>query len=378
MTGVARLLENCALPPDEIARRSGLDFVRVHEILSGATLTMGELKALSSGLKIPLHAFSRGILASSRSDKLRALYRTGKQHEDFSPPIERIAEYVTSALRILPKANHSKAWYCDFRVQEMTYTEAHRLAARFRTAFFPDRPDDPILDLPAVLSEHGLAHLSLLSKSRIEGASVTIAGYAFIFLSPRFPGRMLFTLAHELGHVVAEHGEEGTAVFERSSQIGGLRRKRKNELFVDAFASALLMPDRGVGRFLHTIRETLDIASSSVGDIELLLLARYFGVSFDVAARRCEDLRLLPEGAAWAMSRQLRKEFGSAEKRAESAGLPARQEVQFPKISPQLLDGVVRSVNQGEVSAGWAADRFGFSIGELQDWHANLNSAIRD
>ena len=378
MTGVARLLENCAIAPDEIARRSDLDLVRIHEILSGARLTMGELRALSSGLKIPLHAFSRGILASTRSDKLRALYRTGRQHDDFSPPVERIAEYVTSALRILPKAAHSEAWFCDFHAQEMTYAEAHRLAGQFRTAFFPDRPDDPVLDLPNILSQQGLAHLSLLSKSRIEGASVTIAGYAFIFLSPRFPGRMLFTLAHELGHVVAEHGEEGTAVFERSSQIGGLRRKRKNELFVDAFASLLLMPDRGVGRFLHTIRETLEISSSSIGDIELLLLARYYGVSFDVAARRCEDLRLLPEGAAWAMSRQLKKEFGSAEKRAERAGLPARQEIEFPRISTQLLNGVVRSINEGEVSAGWAADRFGFSIGELHEWHANLSSEIRD
>ena len=109
MTGVARLLENCALTPDDIARRTDLDLARVHQILSGARLTMDELRALSSGLQIPLHAFSRGILATSRSDKLRALYRTGKQHDDFSPPVERIAEYVTSALRILPKAKHSKA-----------------------------------------------------------------------------------------------------------------------------------------------------------------------------------------------------------------------------------------------------------------------------
>ncbi|MDE0693488.1 MAG: ImmA/IrrE family metallo-endopeptidase [Gammaproteobacteria bacterium] len=378
MTAVARLLDNCALAPDEVAQRSGLDPARVHEILSGARLTMQELRALSSGLKIPLYSFSRGVLATSRSEKIKALYRSGRQHDDFSPPVERIAEYVTSALRMLPEANHSKAWFCDFHANEMTYAEAHRLATQFRKAFYPDHPDAPVLDLPALLTRHGLAHLSLLSRSRIEGASVTMAGYAFIFLSPRFPGRMLFTLAHELGHVVAEHGEEGTAVFERSSQIGGLGRKRKNELFVDAFASALLMPDRGVGRFLHTIRRTLDISSASVGDIELLLLARYYGVSFDVAARRCEDLQLLPKGAAWAMSRQLRKEFGSAEKRAESAGLPARQEVRFPRISPQLLDAVVRSINEGEVSAGWAADRFGFSIGDLHDWHANLSSAIRD
>ena len=91
-----------------------------------------------------------------------------------------------------------------------------------------------------------------------------------------------------------------------------------------------------------------------------------------------EDLRILPEGAAWAMSRQLKKDFGSAEKRAESAGLPPRQDVEFPRISRQLLEEVVKSINKGEVSAGWAADRFGLSIGQLHDWHANLSSAIRD
>lgn len=378
MAAVAKLLKNCALPPDVIARRSHLDRGRVEEILSGAPLSMGELRALSSGLKIPLHAFSRGMLASNRSENVRALYRSGTQNNSLSFPVERIAEYVTAALRLLPRASQSDAWFCDYRANQQTSEEAHRLATQFRTAFFPDRLDAPLLDLPSRLTDKHLAHISLLSKSRIEGASVTVSGHAFIFLSPRFPGRMLFTLAHELGHIVAQHADEGTAVFERASQIGGLRKKREDERFVDAFASILLMPDRGVGRFLHTVRDALGISSPDVGDIELLLLARYYGVSFDVAARRCEDLHLLPEGAAWAMSRQLRKEFGSAEKRAESAGLPPRPNVEFPRISRQLLGRVVESINQGDVSAGWAADSFGFSIGELHDWHANLTSAIRD
>ena len=378
MASVARLLKNCALTADEIARRTELELDRVGEILGGSSVTMRELRTLSKGLGIPLEAFSRGQLFSLSSAKARALYRVADYARDFSPPVEQIAEYVTSALRVLPKSSYSKAWFREFTAREQSFAEAHRLAGQFRAMFLSDRLDEPFLKLPAVLSEHGLAHLSLLSKSRLEGASVAVAGHVFIFLSPRFPARMLFTLAHELGHVVSEHGEEGTAVFERSSQIGGIRRKPKQESFVDAFASVLLMPDRGVGRFLRTARETLGISDPAIGDIELLLLARYFGVSFAVAARRCEDLGLVPRGGALAISRRLNKEFGSPEKRAQDAGLPPRPTVEFPRISRELQLGIIEAIDHGAVSAGWAADRFGVSVGELHDWHAKSSSGLRD
>ena len=377
MPKVARLLREQPLTAEEIAARCRLPLERVKQIASGTEPTLTELRSLSKGLRIPLYAFSRGHTLSSEPYDRAALFRAAQQTGAFQPPIEYIADYVTSATRILPEKHSLPDWMRAFSVKEESYIEAHRLAYLFREMFFPDRFDEPILDLPSYLAKHDSVHLSLLKHSRYEGASVTLDGYIFIFVSPRFLGRMLFTLAHELGHVVAHHNKlDGSAVFERASQIGSPRTRATSERFVDAFASVLLIPDRGVGRFLNTARETLNIDSETVGDIEILLLARYFGVSFDVAARRCEDLSLIPQGGAWAMAQQLKKEFGSPEKRADNAGLPPRQEIEFPKISESLLSTVVDGIGRGDVSAGWATSKFGLSVGELYFEHAKLNRAI--
>jgi len=121
----------------------------------------------------------------------------------------------------------------------------------------------------------------------------------------------------------------------------------------------------GVGRAIRGFREHYGIQEPRIRDFEILLLARFYGVSFDVAAKRCEDLGLLPAGLAFALSAQIRKEFRSAEKRADALGLPPRQSVDLPAISSQLAQAISRAVNAGAASIGWVTDRLGVSIGEV-------------
>ena len=378
MPKVARLLNEQPQTAEDIAARSHLPPQRVRQFLDGAEPTMAELRALSKGLRIPLYAFSRGYTLSLGQSERAALFRSADHAGTFQPPIEYIAEYVNSATQVLPKRIDIPAWMRHFSIKEESYLEAHRIAYLFREIFYSDRFDEPILDLPTLLSTNGFTHLSMLRKSRYEGASVALDGYAFIFVSPRFQGRMLFTLAHELGHVLVHHTGRAFAIYERASQIGSPRTSSKSERFVDAFASVLLVPDRGVGRFLQTVRNTLSIKSKELGDIEILLMARYFGVSFAVAARRCEDLGLIPKGGAYAMSRELKKTYGSPERRAEDAGLPPRPNIDFPKISRLLLNAVVDGINAGDISTGWATNKFGLSVGELYFEHAKLDRGLRN
>ena len=330
-------------------REAHISLQRIEQLLGGAEPSMAELRALSKGLRVPLYAFSRGYTLSNRQYDRSTLFRATEQTGTFQPPLEYIAEYVTSATQLLPKRTDIPEWLKHFSVKEESYLEAHRLALLFREMFYPDRFDEPILDLPMLLSSNGFTNLSMLRKSRYEGASVAVDGYAFIFISPRFQARMLFTLAHELGHIVAHHTGQAFAIYERASQIGSPRSTSRSERFVDAFASNLLVPDRGIGRFLQTMRDTLGVKGKQLGDIEILLMARYFGVSFDVAARRCEDLSLIPRGGANAISRELKKSYGSPEKRAEDAGLPARPSIEFPKISGALLRAVVDGIIAGDI-----------------------------
>lgn len=378
MPRVARLLREQPLTAEDIAARSHLPHQRVRELLDGAEPSMAELRALSKGLRIPLYAFSRGHTLSFGQYDRRTLFRATEQTGTFQPPIEYIADYVISATQLLPKRTSIPEWLRHFSVKDETYLEAHRLANLFREIFYSTRIDEPILDLPVLLSTNGFTHISMLRKSRYEGASVAVDGYAFIFISPRFQGRMLFTLAHELGHIVAHHTGQAFAIYERASQIGSPTTTSRSERFVDAFASVLLVPDRGVGKFLQTTRRTLGLKSRELGDIEILLMARYFGVSFDVAARRCEDLGLVPKGGSYAMSRVLKKNYGSPEKRADDAGLPPRPNIEFPKISSSLLSVVVEGISAGNISTGWATSKFGLSVGELYFEHAKLRRGLHN
>jgi Zn-dependent peptidase ImmA (M78 family) len=207
--------------------------------------------------------------------------------------------------------------------------------------------------------------VSRLLYSRYEGVSLIAGNYCFIFVSPRFQGRMLFTLGHELGHIIAHHESGGDAIFERAGQIGTFGERSRREAFVDAFSSCLLLPDIGVGKALQAFRQHYGVKSRNITDLEILLLARFYGVSFDVAAHRCEDLGLLPSGASLAISSQLKKEFGSPEKRAEHLGLPPRQQIILPPISVHLAKSISRAIRLGHVSIGWVTDRLGLSIGEV-------------
>jgi Zn-dependent peptidase ImmA (M78 family) len=268
---------------------------------------------------------------------------------------------------LLPRRKAPPEWISRFRFEQETYQEAERLADEFRQMLLPDdRIDDPLTDLPRLIVDLGVI-LGRLETSRFEGASVVADGYPFVFVSPRFSRRMLFTLAHEIGHLITHHRNSNRSVtFDLAGQIGGLSRYRSHaEFFVNAFASVLLLPARGVGKFLQQVRKTLGITNPSIGDVEILYLSRFYGVSFEVAARRCEDLQLLPSGGAKSLADHLRDYFGGPEKRAEALRLPKREPVHIPRVSQNLLTVAAKKVEQGEVSIGWVTDRLNCSINDV-------------
>lgn len=366
MSRLSEALRGLGLGADQIASKSRLPIERVRSILRGDDAPLAELRAISTGLRVPLKILATGKRSGEDDNSLGLLFRGARQGSpDYDVTVERVATFVEAALRVLPQRENIPAWLNEFAVKEESYQEAERLALLFRSKFFSDRLDDPADNLPTVLDAPGGVILGRLRFSQYEGVSLIAENYCFIFVSPRFSGRMLFTLAHELGHIVAHHREGHAPLFERASNIGNFRRRSRSEGFVDAFASNLLLPDRGIARALQAIRDHYRIKSSVLGDIEILLVARYFGVSFDVAARRCEELELLPAGGAYSLAEKLKMEFGSPEKRADAFGLPSRPPLEFPPVSPQLAAAISRAINAGKVSIGWAADRFGLSLGEI-------------
>src|SRR5205807_1927125 len=134
--------------------------------------------------------------------------------------------------------------------------------------------------------------LFVVNTAGVDGASAYLDGMPFIFISARFLPRMLFTLAHELGHLAAHHDpSQSFAVIDEEEDDAELRAHGGiEEAYAHAFASALLMPRAGVGIALKKVREVAKSSGNELGDVEILYFARIFGVSFLAAARRCEDL----------------------------------------------------------------------------------------
>jgi Zn-dependent peptidase ImmA (M78 family) len=334
-------------------------------MLGGSSADMAELRALSTGLRVPLHLFAAKSASLERSEVLNPLFRDVRDANlTFDITVEKVAVFVEAALELLPVRNELPDWLQLFEIKSQTYVEADRISKIFR-GFSDLTEDEPVNSLPTILGRMDGVVICRLNYSKYEGVSLIAGNYCFIFVSPRFQGRMLFTVAHELGHLIAHHKNRGPAVFETASKIGSFGRYSKEEAFVDAFASCLLLPDVGIGRSINAFREHYNIQSSVVSDFEILLLASFYGVSFQVAARRCEDLSLLPRGLGQQLFENIKRQFGSPEKRAQSLDVPPRQKIEFPTVSPALASAISEALNTGDSSIGWISDRLGLTLGEI-------------
>jgi Zn-dependent peptidase ImmA (M78 family) len=258
-------------------------------------------------------------------------------------------------------------WSGHFRRGEGDYAEAEANASIFRALFFGGDELGPILSLPKIVAGAMGVLLFVIRNSKIDGASAFIEGLPFAFVSERFAPRMLFTLAHELGHLVAHHDPSSSFAFvdAEGENFGSKERKNRDEFYAHAFASCLLMPARGVAVALHKIRSMQSNVQDEIGDLEILLLAQIYGVSFYVAAKRCEDLELLPKGGAVSLADVITKKYGSPEKRAKQANLPPRPLLEFPRVPEPLLSAALNKVRSGDLSIGRASAVLGLSISDL-------------
>jgi Zn-dependent peptidase ImmA (M78 family) len=325
---------------------------------------MAELRPLADALRVPLQELI--TTPSEPQEHAEFLFRKMGGPAAESTTVVRLARTVGSTNELLKdrRAMHP-GWRGAFAPAESNLASAEENAAVFRSIFCDDDQLSPLINLPQRAADRMGAFIFVIRNTNIDGASAYLDGIPYVFVSARFKGRMLFTLAHELGHLVVHHRDQEFATIdadiEKPVQFGA----PDNEAYANAFASALLMPRVAVGIALRSIRKIGGITSDQIGDIEIGYLARIFGLSFWAAARRCEDLDLLPRGGAYALNRELIERYGSAEKRGDELGLPSRANIVFPPIPKVLLEAAVSSVKSGEISVGKAANMLGLSISDL-------------
>ena len=191
--------------------------------------------------------------------------------------------------------------------------EAEQLAATVR-AHLDLGPDAPIRDLRVRLEDSFASRVYVLpQKGRLNAAAFhhpAIGGS--ILLAERSIPRMRFTLARALGHLLANREEAMVDLQED-------RKKTPTEAFASAFASALLMPARGLRERFGAVHSE----ANEVGDIAVLFLARTFGVTLKALRTRLETLKL----ASPATLRRIDEAVAEAGSGARTADLDMAQEL---------------------------------------------------
>ena len=158
--------------------------------------------------------------------------------------------------------------------------------------------DAPVPDLVDLLDGTVGIRTFLVPVDNQNWSSVSVkdrTGRPCVAVNSKEPGyRRNFDLAHEYGHILVHlsRPDEAPAHIDVVNQGG---RGSADERFVDAFASAFLMPRRAV---LAQVELVLKASSGRFTDVDLVHLAMHFGVSGQALSNRLVALRKLPRDVA--------------------------------------------------------------------------------
>lgn len=222
----------------------------------------------------------------------------------------------------------------------------------------------PVHDLAHVVPTKMNALVFSVEQPTIESACAFVGGLPLIMVASDLRFEQLSACARELGHLLAIGSRLNTV---NNAHITPRRRLELScrrgppEYFSTNFAIELLIPTPGLAVALRRLRELLKVKNRALGDIEMLYLARVFGVTFLDIARKCERARLLPLGGAAVMMKFLDEKFGGPEKRANDLGLPDRPGIAFPLAPVSFLSTLKSRIAAGEFSIAQASDAVGTS-----------------
>ena len=161
----------------------------------------------------------------------------------------------------------------------MSTRDAAREAERIRNTFWKKGfPVDPVL----IAQRLGVSVRQAKLSPGVSGALVKKLGEdpAILLNANDHPNRQRFTCAHELGHYISRENDPDAYEYIDLRDIWSAAGTKPEEVFANAFAANLLMPEREVRRLLN----------EKYGPTEM---AVYFDVSQDSMHFRLKNLKLI-------------------------------------------------------------------------------------
>lgn len=372
MKNLSHYINNASIGLTQLAKKAGISKERLTAFIEGKdNPSYSELRSISDALNLPVSFL---LTEHKEANAYEVLFRKQYGAAADASVVSNFDFFVNNVLELEP--DHSKVEKISALVKhvENTHLNADALASFFREVYFEGNHFEPITSLPEILSND----LNFIVKVKelgpnADGASASINNFVFLIVSPRFEGRMLFTLAHELAHVLNHHEQGDYVYFDKKINLRPKDDKFKLEGFANAFASCLLLPEKGMAKMINKVREKFQIqADAMLSDIEILYLARFYGVSFDVAALRCESLKLIPTGGAFSLSQKIKEDFDSPEKRADVLNIPAREPLYFPSAPDFVLDRAIELIESEKYSIGKIAELLLIPVNAILDHHSKI------
>ena len=281
---IRRLREQTGFAVKELAEGAGLDIDVVREIESGnQDFETEEVFAIAEFLGIsPLAIFEPDSLlgrlpvaprtnggGGSCAKMRRLLTSLAELHHALS--LKGHHALIPSAIGKAPRRESSSTWLnhaddlADWTVDQLGIANNGNIR---------------LGDLAAAI-EHYMGIDVMVEASGADaplGASITDTEFPFILVNADQPtARALFTLAHELGHVLSQDG----CLLNIDINLRGLTDGKR---FANAFAAAFLMPE-------SQIQEIIDIHER--GAISLAHMLIEFGVSYESLIFRLHNLKVI-------------------------------------------------------------------------------------
>lgn len=228
--------------------------------------------------------------------------------------------------------------------------DAERLAGAVR-GLLGVADEAPLRDLRDLLEETLAVRTFVLDRAgTLSGASIhhpNVGGC--VLVTRNFVAHNRYTLAHELAHLLAHRDRDGHV--DLAPAPG---KKPPEERFADAFAAALLMPSRGVRERFTSVRQ----ADQELSDVDLLYLARTFGVSVPAMAYRLQNLRLVAPSLRERLLAAHEASPVGPEQRARDAGIdgPYPDRHQWAALPERYVFLAMRAYRNERISTGRLAE----------------------
>ena len=202
---LADIVRSRRLDLGRLSQRSGLSSERIAAIIQGADPSLAELRKLSTALRVRIMDL---VPADADRQAAQWLFRTvASGHSKADPAVlSNLSRKIEYSLKLLSPPPHEGAlWWTERFKRGTTYADADENAGIFRNLFYGDDHVSPLLSLPRIVVEKLGVLLFAVDAAGLDGASAYFSGVPYIFVSNRFRPRMLFTLAHEVGHILSHH-----------------------------------------------------------------------------------------------------------------------------------------------------------------------------